>query len=135
MENSDIKPLVTVEENSTDFDATVDNNKNTSDRTKTDGDDVKKTTSLSQVKININSSNNNTPIDDDVKKIMHVQVQDHLEKINDEIESEESVVSTPTQDTNKKLLGKVNSTRTRAIVLIGLDVYLQKIGQNHNQIN
>ena len=115
MENSDIKPLVTVEENSTDFDATVDNNKNTSDRTKTDGDDVKKTTSLSQVKININSSNNNTPIDDDVKKIMHVQVQDHLEKINDEIESEESVVSTPTQDTNKKLLGKVNSTRTRAI--------------------
>ena len=115
MENSDIKPLVTVEENSTDFDATVDNNKNTSDRTKTDGDDVKKTTSLSQVKININNNNSNTPIDDDVKKIMHVQVQDHLEKINDEIESEESVVSTPTQDTNKKLLGKVNSTRTRAI--------------------
>ena len=91
MENSDIKPLVTVEENSTDFDATVDNNKNTSDTTKTDGDDVKKTTSLSQVKININNNNSNTPIDDDVKKIMHVQVQDHLEKINDEIEEDNTV--------------------------------------------
>ena len=83
--DSDVKPLVTIsEENSSD-------------------------TTTTQVKISVSD---NVPADDEVKKIIHTQVQDQLEKIGDELESQEAVVvSSPTQDTNKKLLEHVTRTR------------------------
>eukprot|EP00943_MAST-04B_sp_MAST-4B-sp1_P005173 g5173.t1 len=87
--DSDVKPLVTIsEENSSD-------------------------TTTTQVKISVSD---NVPADDEVKKIIHTQVQDQLEKIGDELESQEAVVvSSPTQDTNKKLLEHVTRTRVLSV--------------------